>query len=589
MKKLINLWHELGESINPGETENGKVKKISNICLVFMGASLITLIMNILQHKTFYMTLATAILTGGFLAAFLAVTVFKRPGVASFLSLLMAGFIFSFFVLIGGNDGFAALWVMLVPLISMYLINLRMGILLSLYFLLFLIAFFYTPLRGIIEDYYTSTFLNRFPIVYFCAFFLTTVQMVQYHTSVLKQQKYRAELETAVEQERERVMTVEWEKQKAIMAKETQERFLANISHEIRTPINGIMGMNKLILDEDTSETVAEYAHNVDRSSKMLLSIVNDILDFSKLEQGKIDIVRVRYELMSVLEDLEWMIKEQVKDGVSFKVDYAASLPAVLEGDDVRVKQVLLNLLSNAVKYTKSGSIIFAVWGEGEGEDFVLHASVRDTGIGMKPEDIPHIFESFTRLDELKNRSIQGTGLGLAITKLLVDTMGGSINVESVYGSGSTFSVSLPQKVLDATPLNDYKTQKKQSEDTAVDISKLRILAIDDNMVNLVVITSFLKKAGNTPVTGRSGEEAIEASRKERFDYILMDHMMPGMDGITAMKAIRADETNPNHDTRIYVVTANAVTGMKEEYLAEGFDGYLSKPLQYNDLMGLFK
>lgn len=558
--RIKRIWAILGEDMNQQESENGVNKNISRISIVLSLVGVITTILNIIQHKTLGMTIATTIIAVGFFATYISVAVFKNRYVSSAIAIILAGVIFTYFTISGGNEGFAVLWTLLVPSAMILLVNVRMGLILSVYFLTLVIVLFYTPLRTYMAQYYTPTFLNRYPLIYLCSTCLSYAQSLSYHKALIKQRNLT----------------------------KAQATFLANVSHEIRTPINGIMGMNKLIMDENTSPSIAEYSKNVERSSKMLLSIVNDILDFSKLDQGKFEIVEGEYKLLHLLEDLEWLIKEQVDSNVKLVSDYDNSLPAVLVGDEIRLKQVILNILSNAAKYTHKGQVLFMVKGIGAGEDFKLHIEVADTGIGMRAEDIPHIFESFRRLDALKNRGVMGTGLGLPIAKLLVECMKGTITVESELGVGTTFIIEIPQKIVDNTPINDYKYESaKEVVDEIKDFSGFSILAVDDNSVNLAVIKGFLKKLGATPVTAKSGLEAIECTKKQKFDLILMDHMMPEMDGVEALHNIRDDAANENAATKIVVVTANAVTGMKEQYLEEGFDNYISKPIQFNELSAL--
>ncbi len=369
--------------------------------------------------------------------------------------------------------------------------------------------------------------------------------------------------------------------------------FLANMSHEIRTPINAVIGMNEMILRESDDKEILEYATNIKGASQSLLTIINDILDFSKIESGKMEIVEADYELGKMLNDVVNMIDlKAAQKNLYMEVHVGETLPNKLFGDEVRIKQILLNLLNNAVKYTPSGSVIVRVNGSmNEQQDMVdLQVAVEDTGIGIKEEDIKGLFEGFQRLDMEKNRNIEGTGLGLAITHNLAEMMGGRIEVKSVYGEGSTFTLFLRQRVT-ATELmgNFSKKYRNLSEDiqkytqmfTAPTAS---ILVVDDNKMNLVVVKNLLKNTMVQITTCMSGLEALDLMQNQAFDMILLDHMMPGMDGIETLKRSKQLENNQSSKAPIIALTANAISGVKEMYLKEGFDDYISKPIDGKEL-----
>ena len=386
------------------------------------------------------------------------------------------------------------------------------------------------------------------------------------------------------------LIAMEREKQIAVAASESKAKFLANMSHEIRTPINVVLGMNEMILRENKDETIGEYANSIKNASKMLLSLINDVLDFSKIEAGKLEIVTNDYSTKTLIKEVllgaEVRVKQKQLQIIS-NVD--TSMPAVLCGDDIRIKQVLNNLLSNAVKYTEKGSITFSVKGVQKEEGFYLCFTVEDTGIGIRPEDKEKLFASFERLELSKNRYIQGTGLGLNISKQLVEAMGGTIKVESEYGKGSCFAVEIPQQVVDSTPMNE-KSKTVVAPETVTDEKEhfyapdAKVLAVDDNKMNLKVIQALMKRSGVQLDLANGGEECLQMTKVKKYDLILMDHMMPEPDGIQTLHMLRDDNSNINCNTQVIVLTANAIEGMREEYLQEGFEDYLSKPVQVDKL-----
>ncbi len=388
------------------------------------------------------------------------------------------------------------------------------------------------------------------------------------------------------------IVEIEREKQEMLATNQTKNNFLTNMSHEIRTPINSIIGMNQLILRESTEKSVLEYAGNVENASRLLVTLVNDILDFSKMESGKLEIVEKSYQLASMLNDEVHLLEEHAgKKGLLVVVSIDESLPSALVGDDMRIRQVITNLVTNAVKYTKEGSIAFTVYGEWlDYENFVLKIAVQDTGIGIRKEDQERLFQRFVRFDIQKNRTIEGSGLGLAITKRLVDLMHGEIRVESEYGKGSTFFVSIPQEVVSRGPVgslerayqNEVSSRKKYHE--AFHAPNARVLAVDDNTMNLAVVKGLLKRTEIMLDTATSGMECLQMTRKKKYHLIFMDHMMPEMDGIQTFHQLREEKDNPNADTKVIALTANAIAGSREEYMREGFVDYISKPIDAAEL-----
>lgn len=381
-------------------------------------------------------------------------------------------------------------------------------------------------------------------------------------------------------------------KSRAEDANQAKSSFLANMSHEIRTPINAIMGMNEMILRESKDRQVLSYAEDIKGASQLLLSIVNDVLDFSKIEAGKMEIVNKKYDVSSVLNDVSNMftVKAEQK-GLKPIVSVDKNVPCTLIGDAVRIQQVVLNLLSNAVKYTSSGEVFFRVkLDHVDGDVAYLMIQVQDTGIGIREEDIPKLFSSFQRLNLEQNRTVEGTGLGLAITGKLVSGMNGSIDVKSAYGQGSTFTVLLPQKIENATPIGDFEKRHKEFNDKMVSqkisfvAPEARILVVDDNNLNLRVATHLMKFMKVQTFTCASAHEFLVLIQKEHYDLIFLDHMMPGMDGIEALKLSKKMTNNLCATTPIVALTANAVVGAREMYLQEGFDDYLCKPIRMDEL-----
>ncbi len=367
--------------------------------------------------------------------------------------------------------------------------------------------------------------------------------------------------------------------------------FLANMSHEIRTPINAVIGMNEMILRECDDLEIVEYANNIEIASHNLLSIINDVLDFSKIESGKMEIVDNEYKLGEMLNDVTTMVELKVEQkGLGFEVQVDDKLPKVLFGDDVRIKQVLLNLLNNAVKYTQKGKITMVVTGDVTEDEsqVVLSMAVKDTGIGIRKEDLANLFKEFQRLDLNTNRNIEGTGLGLAITHNLVSMMGGKIGVESEYGNGSIFTVKLAQKIINKSCMGNFEKNYRRISgnthkyETSFVAPEAKVLVVDDNQMNLKVIQNLLKETKVQVTTCMSGAEALALMCENKYDVILLDHMMPEMDGIETLKRSKQMVENINADVAVIALTANAISGAKEMYLSEGFTDYLSKPIKGN-------
>lgn len=373
--------------------------------------------------------------------------------------------------------------------------------------------------------------------------------------------------------------------QDAEAANMAKSSFLANMSREIRTPINAILGMNEMILREEKDPAIRGYAGNIQASGNSLLSIVSDVLDISKIESGKLEIIPVDYEVNSLISDCCNMAAGRAKaKELELLVECADNVPMKLCGDETHIRQIIMNLLTNAVKYTEKGTVKLIVSGRFTDGGFVLKVDVSDTGIGIAEENLPQLFTQFQRFDLQRNRNIEGTGLGLSIVKRLCDLMSGTITARSVLGSGSTFTVELPQKVVDSTPCGgvnlNYSAGAEHEYHHSFEAPEAKILAVDDLPVNLLVIANLLKETRIKIDTAGSGRECLDKCSQQKYDLILMDHMMPEMDGVQTFEKLHGDKSSPNFETPVIMLTANALAGMREQYMDVGFADYVSKPVR---------
>ena len=395
------------------------------------------------------------------------------------------------------------------------------------------------------------------------------------------------------------------EKVVAESANQAKSEFLANMSHEIRTPINAVLGMNEMILresikarkltEEQTEEAlesldqIGTYAAEVDSAGRNLLTIINDILDFSKIEAGRMELVKSRYRLSTLLNDVSNMISYKAKEkGLEFTLETEEELPDNLFGDAGRVREVITNILNNAVKYTEQGYVRMKV----HARDLIgctirLVFTVEDSGIGIRQEDMNRLFTKFERLDMERNSTVEGSGLGLVITRRLLDMMAGTISVESEYGKGSVFTITIPQRVALGEPAEEIQTRPAEEQTEyresfrAPDAS---VLIVDDTKMNLTVTVSLLKDTGVRIHTALSGAEAIAMAEKNAYDVIFMDQRMPEMDGTETLHHIRGMRESPNSKTPVICLTADAIDGARERYIAAGFTDYLTKPVGAREL-----
>jgi len=424
------------------------------------------------------------------------------------------------------------------------------------------------PILLLVVLFFASTivqFLN--PAILIFNMSLSFITFLMYHTIENPDVKMIRELELA--------------KSQAEKANRAKTDFLSSMSHEIRTPLNAIVGFSECIIEDETLDQAKSDAKDIIMASQNLLEIVNGVLDISKIEANKMEVVEVNYNPKDIFNDLIKLVSTRIGDkDIKLRTDFALDLPENLHGDSGKVKEIITNILTNAVKYTEKGYIDFKVNCINEKNTCKLVISVSDTGRGIKPEKIESLFTKFNRLDEDKNTSIEGTGLGLAITKSLVEMMGGKIVVQSTYGTGSTFTVYLNQKI------NKETKQEEKQEEKEMDLNGKKVLLVDDNYMNLKIGSRMLEKYNIQVEEASSGEECLAKIEENDFDIILMDDMMPKMSGTETMKKIKSAGIYINP---IVVLTANATSGMRENYITAGFDDYLAKPINKVELEKILK
>lgn len=389
--------------------------------------------------------------------------------------------------------------------------------------------------------------------------------------------------------------SIEDQLQSAKSANEAKSRFLSSISHEIRTPINAVLGFDEMILRESTDKEILGYARDIQSSGKTLLALINDILDFSKIEAGKMEIIPVEYELGSLMNDIVNMSEMRAREkSLKLFVDVDENIPHILFGDEIRIKQCIINIITNAVKYTEEGAVTLKVSYEvatdeenfDDDEDYIdLKVSVSDTGIGIRQEDMDKLLTAFERIDEKKNRTIEGTGLGISIVTSLLGMMNSKLEVDSEYGKGSVFSFVIRQKVISWDKVGDFTQKVKESQKDvhgykeSFHAENAKILVVDDTRTNLTVIEGLLKQTKMQIDTATSGMDALSLIRNNKYDIIFLDHRMPEMDGIQTFHAMQEIKDNPNSNTPVIALTANAISGSREMYFKEGFTNYMSKPV----------
>jgi signal transduction histidine kinase/CheY-like chemotaxis protein len=622
------------------------------------------------------------------LVSFLIARTKVMPGISILISVAGYPVFCSGLVLNGAAHGAGFVWMYMYPLMATILMGLKAGVILSLVMIVSVSGIVFIP--GLSGYSYEFAAALRLVIAYFMVMGLT----IAFEIARTAKEKANLELTHSLKAQRDEIAVL---KEKADSASEAKSSFLANMSHEIRTPMNAVIGMTELLLRQDLSRGAKENLLTIKQAGTNLLSIINDILDFSKIEAGKLEIVEGEYLFASLVNDVINIIRMRLGEKpLRFTTMIDGGLPAKLFGDEIRVRQILLNLLANAVKYTPKGNIVLSAWGKKSETppNFTLYFEVKDTGIGIKAEDMKNLFGNFMQFNSKRNRSIEGTGLGLAISRNLCRLMGGSLTAESVYGKGSVFTAGIPQKILDERPfapvenagnknclvfegrktfamsitytleslgvpnmlvggkeelikelqyggypfifiawpvaeeiqavlkenartvtvvamaeygkkiplgcrelymptqpvmvaniLNGKNTglgfQDSEFLDIRFTAPEARVLVVDDIVSNLDVASGLLAPYKMGVDRANSGVESIEMVKRQRYDLVLMDHMMPDMDGIETAAAIRAwEETRDEQKVPIIALTANAISGMKEMFLAKGFNDYLSKPIE---------
>ena len=466
-----------------------------------------------------------------------------------------------------------------IPLLSCVYLDWVLTLATSLAGYIVMLAFLWPRAVGFVENGFTNfKSIEKYFMAYGMGYTIEYVMMTIFAILVVRHGK----------EIRQNFFETQREKLSAEASSEAKTSFLANMSHEIRTPINAIIGMDEMIIRESKEAGIIRYANNIRNASKTLLSLINDILDFSKVESGKMEIINSNYQVSSMLNDLVNMIQSRANDkSLELILDIDEQLPCELYGDEVRLRQIITNLLTNAVKYTKEGSVTLKIRvTKLENSIGRLDVAVIDTGIGIRKEDQGKLFDSFQRVDEAKNHNIEGTGLGLALTKYLLEAMGSKLLLESEYGKGSAFYFGLEQKIVDDTPIGDYQKMYEKSRQEneryreSFQAPDAQILVVDDTRMNLEVCKGLLKKTKVQIDVAESGAECLQMCEQKEYHLILLDHKMPHMDGVECLQRIRQQEEGLNTNTTVIALTANAITGAKEYYLKNGFDDYLSKPVQ---------
>ncbi len=388
------------------------------------------------------------------------------------------------------------------------------------------------------------------------------------------------------------IIGIRIEANEAMHASKAKGEFLANMSHEIRTPLNGILGMDEMIIRETRQSSIKKYALDIKSAGNTLLSLINDILDLSKIEAGSFEIIPGDYSITSVLNDIVNMTRHKaVAKDIEYIFNVSPDIPSDLFGDEIRVRQVMLNIINNAIKYTNKGQVNIEVYTEeipSEEEMINLVVKVSDTGRGIRKDDMDKLFTSFQRLEEKKNRNIEGTGLGLHITQRLLELMDGKIEVESTYGAGSTFTLTIPQKVVNNQAIGDFSeavsrfVSNMEVEETTLYAPSASLLVVDDNAMNLEVMEGLLRESKIKVELAESGQECIDKVKMNDYDVVLLDQMMPGMSGEQTLNIMK--NQGIIEDTPVIALTADAIIGAKERYLSKGFTDYLSKPVKYDKL-----
>ncbi|MGN0620582.1 MAG: ATP-binding protein [Porcipelethomonas sp.] len=544
---------------------------------------LISLLIGVMSVKEFF-ALASAIIAATSLYFFV---VRKKPIIASYIIVIFINVILfpAIFICSGGINGGMSLWIVFGLVLPWLIAKGRHFHIMLAVSILSLIGCIVYQLKFPGNVTYLS---NKTEII------LDIIQSIVIVSTlvgiIFKFQAYAYEQQSKLLAEQESKMRKAMEE--AQVANQAKSTFLANISHEIRTPINAILGMDEMIIRECEAGGIKEYAYNIQSAGQSLLSIVNDVLDFSKIESGKMEVIPVNYHLSSLISDCYNMVALQATEkNLKIYIENNSSIPSVLSGDEIRIRQIITNMMTNAVKYTMKGYIILRVsYTEIDSENIKLLISVEDTGIGITEENQKKLFNSFQRVDEMRTRKIEGTGLGLAITKQLVTIMNGSIDVKSEYGKGTTFFVEIPQKIVSGTPMGDFnekhgiQMRKNKIYHEKFHAPDARILIVDDVKMNIDVMKGLVKNTKVQIDEAYSGKRCLELVKTYHYDVIFMDHMMPEMNGVETLSHIRKMADTPNKSTPVVALTANTMDGVENQYISMGFADYLSKPVKGEQL-----
>lgn len=574
-KEITNMWEKLIQKVTGKDCE--LQERMFRIIILVGGIAVavgIAEVLMVMELKTdiVLMLLALLLAMG---AAFVATFRYRRYNLASILlGIVIVGMVMPImFMLSASIDSGASVWLSLGVL---YIFIMFSGKKLVLFFGLTLLSYGGTFWVA----YHHPEIIIPMPseaVAYIDAFFsIFAVGMVGGTILKAHMKVYEEEHGINVEQ-----------KEELEKSRDSQNVFFANMSHEIRTPINAILGLNEMVMRTAVKEEVQEYAKDIQMAGNLLLNQVNDILDLSQMTLDKMQIMPVNYHTKTLFSEVIDLIKVQAdKKKLDLVLNIDQNLPSALWGDEKRIKQILLNLMDNAVKYTEEGSVTVTV----ESEEFsnnsiLLSIKVADTGIGIRKENLADIYDSFSRFDEKKNRQILGSGLGLAITKQLVDMMGGEIQADSIYTKGTIFTVIIPQKIVDHEPVGEVNfAYKKIEEGNAYKplfmAPEARVLIVDDNKMNRRVAAKLLEATRMQIDVASDGKECLEMTKKKFYHIILLDYMMPGMDGLETLHALNAQENTLCRESAVVAMTGNAQSGARQMYLEEGFDGYVEKPIQ---------